>query len=314
MVNPRSNPLLDIQQLQYFVAVAQRGSLSKASEVVALSQPALSRQISNLESRLGRQLFLRTPSGMVLTPAGNALLTASHEIIERLNRLRREILAQEDGYPQTLRLGFPHSSWDEIAAAAAKDIRSLFPASHIEIDQDTSAGLAKKLADNRLDLAVISAYIPAAGLVTHPLLTEQIYLAGPPCSDLNPRIHVPPSELAKLPLISRGGPIEVAFANLRAANAIDAYHLVADCKSEEACVQLVAAGIGFSFLSAPRAHREAASGRLKIAPIKDMLSTWTFAFKGCPPSDAFWQAGNCIREATRRYVIEGRWPNAELRC
>ncbi|MEK8028435.1 LysR substrate-binding domain-containing protein [Pseudaquabacterium rugosum] len=65
---------MDFRQLNYFIAVAQEGHLGRAADKLCLSQPPLSRQIQALEDELGTALFIRTARGMLLTPAGEALL------------------------------------------------------------------------------------------------------------------------------------------------------------------------------------------------------------------------------------------------
>jgi len=72
---------MDLRQLTYFVAVAEERHLGRAAERLHLSQPPLSRQIQALEDRLGVALFVRTPRGMLLTQAGEALLRDARNIL-----------------------------------------------------------------------------------------------------------------------------------------------------------------------------------------------------------------------------------------
>ena len=71
---------MDLRQLSYFVAAAEERHLGRAAERLHLSQPPLTRQIKALEEELGAQLFERTPRGMLLTPAGEALLQDARDI------------------------------------------------------------------------------------------------------------------------------------------------------------------------------------------------------------------------------------------
>ena len=71
---------MDLKQLSYFVAVAETRHLGRAAERLHLSQPPLTRQIQQLEAELGVQLFRRTPRGMEVTQAGEALLRDAHSI------------------------------------------------------------------------------------------------------------------------------------------------------------------------------------------------------------------------------------------
>jgi len=64
---------MDLKQLRYFLALANEGSFSRASEQLHMAQPPLTRQIQGLEEELGTQLFVRTPRGVELTGAGEVL-------------------------------------------------------------------------------------------------------------------------------------------------------------------------------------------------------------------------------------------------
>ncbi len=82
---------MEIRQLRYFIAVADTLSFSRASEVLYLSQSALSRQISDLEKELGLPLFVRSTRQVELTEAGTALVPAAKDLISRWEKLSPEL-------------------------------------------------------------------------------------------------------------------------------------------------------------------------------------------------------------------------------
>ena len=87
---------MELYQLRSFAVVAELGHLTRASERLHLSQPALSAQIKALEDELGVTLFERTPSGMVLTSAGRALLPEAEKVLaaaQALAQLLQELHA-----------------------------------------------------------------------------------------------------------------------------------------------------------------------------------------------------------------------------
>lgn len=77
---------MDIRQLQRFIAVVEQGSINKAAQVLAVSQPSLSRSIAQLEQAIGTSLFERGPGGIAITPAGEEMLVHARVILSERAR------------------------------------------------------------------------------------------------------------------------------------------------------------------------------------------------------------------------------------
>lgn len=92
------------KQLEYFVAVAEAGSISKAATLLYIAQPSLSFQITTLEEELGGQLFDRLPRGMQLTAAGRAFLVEVRRLLAVAERAQGIVRSINDGYLGELRL------------------------------------------------------------------------------------------------------------------------------------------------------------------------------------------------------------------
>ena len=82
---------MELRVLNYFVAVAQEGYMTRVAKKVLISQPALSRQIADLEAELGVKLFDRQKRRLTLTPAGHYLLEQAQEILELTSRTKRNL-------------------------------------------------------------------------------------------------------------------------------------------------------------------------------------------------------------------------------
>ena len=93
--------IMDLKQLQYFLAVAKHLNFSRAAEALYISQPTLSYQIAELEKELGTTLFVRDRRKVFLTPAGGALLPLANKTLDCAQEIRN--LAQR-GFPETERL------------------------------------------------------------------------------------------------------------------------------------------------------------------------------------------------------------------
>src|SRR5262249_61335867 len=95
---------LEVRHLQLVSAVADVGSLTRAGDRLHLTQSALSHQLRDIESRLGAALFLRVGKRLVLTPAGERLLAAARDVLERLGQTERDIRQMGKGRPGALRV------------------------------------------------------------------------------------------------------------------------------------------------------------------------------------------------------------------
>lgn len=82
---------MDFNMLRYFVTVADEGSISRAAEVLFLSQPSLSQQIQRLEKEMNTRLFLREARGVALTPAGHLFLRYARSVLEQTANLKAEL-------------------------------------------------------------------------------------------------------------------------------------------------------------------------------------------------------------------------------
>ena len=112
---------MDIKQIRYFQAIAQYGSISEAARHLFIVQPALSRQIKELERHLGARLFIRRQEGIELTKAGEQLLQDSSTILQALN-LAITNVKRASGIKETLHIGIaPTYTWNPIVVGIIRD-------------------------------------------------------------------------------------------------------------------------------------------------------------------------------------------------
>ena len=177
--------------LRYFAAVAQEGNLTRAAERLFVSQPALTKQIRQLESQIGVRLFTRSRAGMTLTPAGQALAERVPAALAGLDQALREAKAAASRAARVLRVGFlagaANEATQEIIAAFARRR----PGWRVEMRAaswvDPSAGLARGDAD----VALLRLPLPGQDRWrTEVLFTEPRWVALPAAHPLAGRDRI----------------------------------------------------------------------------------------------------------------------------
>ncbi len=171
---------MQLQQLRYFVAVAESRHFTQAAENIGVTQPTLSKQIHTLEMDLGATLLNRGRGAITLTPAGEALLPLARRIIADADTARSEIGDLIGLRTGRLRLGATPSLCTSLAAEALRAFRDAHPGVRLQVEEGGSQDLVRTLTRGGLDLALI--ILPEHGtdpaLETRPLLSESLVVAS----------------------------------------------------------------------------------------------------------------------------------------
>jgi DNA-binding transcriptional LysR family regulator len=190
---------VQLQQLRYFVTVAELRHFTRAAEQLGVSQPTLSKQIHTLESALGAPLFDRSRGGVVLTTAGETLLPLARQVVADADTARdavQEVVGLRRG---RVRLGATPSLCTSLVPLVLRDFHARYPAIELHVDEGGSQDLVASLVGHGLDLALIVE--PARGtdpaLETVPVLRESLVVAS--VAPLPPRVAL--AELRDTPLV-----------------------------------------------------------------------------------------------------------------
>jgi DNA-binding transcriptional LysR family regulator len=146
--------MLDPRRLLTFREVARQGSFSRAADALALSQPAVSQQVSALERELAATLLVRGRTGTVVTPAGELLLAHADALAARLELADAQMDELAAGERATLRVGAFPSALATIVPAAAVALRACEPDLDIAIEEGTLTELEAAVQDGSLHVAV----------------------------------------------------------------------------------------------------------------------------------------------------------------
>ncbi len=171
---------MDTHLLRSFLHVAELGNLSRASERLHLSQPALSRQIKQLESGLGVALFARTGRGVRLTQAGAILAAKARPILLQLDGLASEVSASAQEVTGNVRLAVPPSFGVGLTIDILESYRARYPKVHVEVSVALSGAVQDGLLEDRLDVGVLYPPMRSRSLESETLWTEQLDLVGAP--------------------------------------------------------------------------------------------------------------------------------------
>lgn len=143
---------MELRQLQLFLAAAEEGSITAAAKRMHLTQPALSRQIKSLEEELGVDLFTRGAHSVNLTPAGDVLLEEGRKLLERAERLVKQVRTAAEGEP--LRIGYAPSLAGSLLGLALERFSQIHPKVRVQLADCSSAEMRDGLTQGKLDVVV----------------------------------------------------------------------------------------------------------------------------------------------------------------
>jgi LysR family nitrogen assimilation transcriptional regulator len=165
---------MDLRHLRYFVAVAERGNVSRAAGALRVSQPALSRQIHDLETELKVALFERVGRGLRLTGAGEDLIAHARRALDSAGAFRERARAIGSGEVGVLRVGATPQGLQRLFPPLLQRFRRLMPGVDVRLTEGDSAALIATLRRGDLHLAITS-YEPEFGTSCLPSGVLQIF-------------------------------------------------------------------------------------------------------------------------------------------
>ncbi|MGW2647369.1 LysR family transcriptional regulator [Streptomyces sp. NPDC001393] len=171
---------VDTRLLRSFLAVAEDGSLTRAAERVFVSQPALTKQIRQLESQLGVRLFDRSRAGMTLTEAGRELALRVPALVASWDDAVRATKATGRRAARILRVGFLASAANEATQEIVAEFARRRPGWRVELRQAAWSNPSAGLADGEVDAALLRLPFPGeASFRVEELFSEARWVALP---------------------------------------------------------------------------------------------------------------------------------------
>ncbi|OUL91264.1 LysR family transcriptional regulator, partial [Paraburkholderia hospita] len=173
---------MDLKQIQYFIALFEDGSVTRAAKRLNIVQPALSMQISKIEAELGQALFERGPHGMTPTDAARQMYRLYTPIMRDIEHARVQLSRQDVIVTGRVSLGMVASETESVLAESLAKFNALFPQVEVSVADGFSAQLIDGVEAGRLDAAIINKPRGRLTLDMQPLLVEEmVYVTGMKC-------------------------------------------------------------------------------------------------------------------------------------
>ncbi len=294
-----------LQQLRIFKTIAETKSITKASEVLHLTQPAVSIQLKKLQEQfdipltevIGRQLYI--------TEFGNEIAQVSERILNEVQTIRYRSRAYKGQLVGTLRISIVST-----AKYVMPYFLSGFMREHegvdLQMDVTNKAGVIGRLEENAVDFALVSVLPEQFDMDMVTLMKNKLYLVGSKAPVEKGR-NIKKSDFEKLPFIFRenGSATRRAMVDFLQANGIRTGKRM-QLTSNEAVKQAVIAGLGYSIMPIIGLKNELNMGSLQILPVKGLpISTtwnliWLKSKKFSPIAEAYLEYVQAEKDAIIR--------------
>ncbi len=172
---------MELRHLRYFVAVGEEQHYGRGAQRLRVAQPALSRQIQDLEDELGFKLFERLPRGVKISAAGKSFLEDARRILQQVNEATTRARRVARGQSGTLRVGFTeNASWHGVVPESFRKFRQGQPDAELQVNPLTSLEQVEAIRSGRLDAGFVF-NMPKTDreLEQVPVASHNIALAAP---------------------------------------------------------------------------------------------------------------------------------------
>lgn len=261
---------MDLRRLSYFVEACDRGSLTAASLAIDVAQPALSRQIRELEREMGVELLHRTGRGVAPTYAGRHLLDGARRLLAESEKLREDVRALAGATAGEAVIGMPPTVGRVLTVPLTRMLAARHPQLSLRIMEGFSGTMLEALQAGRIDLAILYENPRLALVIADPVAEEELVVVG---AAANPRLEpgMTPdfAELARHPLVMPS--VHHSLRSFVARRALDAgvrLSVQYEIDSLSSMLELVAEGLALTILPAIAVARDAH---------RERLTTWRLA-------------------------------------
>ena len=236
-----------LKQMRYFEALAAQGHFGRAADLCAISQPALSMQIKDLEQSLGINLFERGARAVRLTAFGEEFALRARDILRGVDELADLARASQDRLVGRLRMGVIPTVAPYLLPTIIGDLTRYNPKLDLRLRETMTQNLLHELAQGRLDTAIVALPVSEQSLTEVALFSESFVLVRPAADAAKPVPNRDGLRALRLLLLEEGHCFReqaLSFCNLPQAQPRE----LLDGSSLTTLVQMVSAGIGVTLI------------------------------------------------------------------
>lgn len=254
---------MEIGQLEAFHEAVQRGSISRAADALALSQPALTARLRTLEQELGEPLLVRHVTGVTLTEAGRRFLPKVRQALTLLQQGVDDVRQIHEATGGILRVGMSRELAPTIMPPALSGFAAKHPNVEVQIRTAMSAPLAALLTGGEVEFAVVVRPLRIGGVRTQRLHDDRIHFVSAPTHPLAGRRDLSAADLGKAGLVVRESATFIHSLTMEFFHRHEVVpRIIAQVDDTETVRRIVAAGQGVTCLPETSVRRELESGRL----------------------------------------------------
>jgi LysR family transcriptional regulator, hydrogen peroxide-inducible genes activator len=259
---------LTMRQLRYFDALARLGHFGRAAKACAVSQPALSMQIKEMEEALGGLLLERTARQVALTSFGEELAQRVRDILRSVDELGDFARASRDRLAGRLRIGMIPTIAPYLLPGLIENLARLHPEIDIHVRETVTPKLIQEVVEGRLDTAIVALPVSEPSLTEVALFKENFLLVRPGKDEGAPVPSHQTLREMRLLLLEEGHCFRdqaLAFCNMQSSPPRE----VLDASSLSTLVQMVGAGIGVTLIPEMAVAVETRSAPVSVSRFKN---------------------------------------------
>jgi len=264
---------VSLQKLEVFETVVALGGVTIAADHLGVAQPVVSAHIRSLERRMGTSLFYREGRKLHLTEAGRVVHAWAEDMLRRTRELSRDLDSVSDGLQGSVVIGASMSIGSYRLAPVLSHFLASHPAVDIRVDvlpaaqciEDTESG------ENDFSVVIIQPPEPTHTLTTEFIGSERLVLVAPPGGPPD-EAEISADQMASLHFVeAQKGSLRRTFTDRTLGQfGVHERHVIIELGHPEAMKQMVASGVGVSWLFESAVQAELASGALREVRVADV--------------------------------------------